>query len=203
MATKKKETKPKQPPLPPLSKQGWRASLRATSFAEGVKEADRYVRNAEANAKKAGVHPVDPDRFLDVKYSSMAGQYAYIAAMVLMDGFVADMPEDRLSFRPATFTESHKVKYGTVDEAEKANRQVFQAKGMNSRHAYAKLLRLSFSESLHDLFEAIHGILHETVHYKQEDSIETYESGIRQLRLFKAEFTKEAKKLLKAAGVAV
>ena len=202
MSTQKR-TDPQSGESPLGPKPAWWFTLKARSFAEGVQEAECYIQNAEANAQKAGIHPLDPDRFLDVKYSSTAAQQGYVATMVSMDAFVAESPEEQLNFCRVTFTESHKAKFGTFEEAEKANRQVFRAKGMNSRHAYAKLLKLSFSDTLHDLFEAIHGILHETAHYKQEDSIETYLSGMRMLYRFKAEFTKEAHQKPNAAGLAV
>jgi hypothetical protein len=73
------------PPRHPLPE--WYVLLRAKSFADRQAKFNAYVKNAQANLEKAPAHPVDPDRFRDTKYSSAAGQYGYLAAMIQVDGF--------------------------------------------------------------------------------------------------------------------
>lgn len=180
----------------------WWDKLKATSFAAGVKEADRYLKNAEAQAKKAKVHPVDSDRFLDVKYSSAAGQYGYLAAMILVDGFIASCPLTAINFAPDPLN-FQKAKYPSAAAEELANRQWFLAQGPTNRDRYIRFLKLAFSDRIADLFDLVFLKLHMMVHYRHSEQVSDYESGIQALKDFKSEFTNEAKKQLKAAGVSV
>lgn len=181
----------------------WWDKLKASSFADGVKESDRYVKNAEANAKKAKTHPIDPNRFLDVKYSSTAAQQGYVAAMILVDGFIASIPLTAINFSPDPLTFQSSSKYPTITDEEKANRQSFMSHGLNGRYAYRDFLKLAFSERLAKLFGTVYDKLHIKSHYHQDEDISEYKEGFEALKDFKAEFAKEAKKKLKAAGVAV
>ena len=188
---------------PPGLKPDWWATLKARSFAEGIQEADRYLKNAEANARKAGVHPVDPDRFLDVKYSSTAAQQGYVAAMILVDGFVASCPLEAIHFVPDSLTFRPTGKYPTRQDAEKAKRQSFWEHGLNGMHAYVNFIELAFSDKLSNFFRVVYNQLHLKAHYHQDEYIKEFQIGFQALQDFRAEFVQEARKQLQAAGVAV
>mgnify|MGYP005849600215 CR=1 FL=1 len=197
MATRK-TTHPPEPPAGP--RPDWWPTLKAQSFAEGVQEADRYIANAEANARQAGVHPVDPDRFLDAKYSSTAAQQGYMAAMILVDGFVASCPLDAINFAPDPRTFQPSDRYPTLQEAEKARREAFLAHGLNGMHAYVNFLKLTFSEKLANLFRKICLQLHIASHYQQDEEVAGFKWGFQILKDYQAKFTAEARKQLEAAG---
>ena len=198
MATRK-TTHPPEPPAGP--RPDWWPTLKAQSFAEGVQEADRYIANAEANARQAGVHPVDPDRFLDAKYSSTAAQQGYMAAMILVDGFVASCPLDAINFAPDPRTFQPSDRYPTLQEAEKARREAFLAHGLNGMHAYRDLLKLAFSEGVADLYMTVYDKLHVKAHYQQDEDIAEYQKGFQALLNFKTQFTEQGRKKLEAAGI--
>lgn len=168
-----------------------------------MKEAERYIKNAEANAKKANTHPIDSDRFLDVKYSSAAGQFGYLAAMILVDGFIASCPLSAVNFAPDPQSFQPSNKYPSIPDAERINRQTFLTKGPTNQELYFRFLNLAFSERIAELFKLVHAQLHIMVHYQHSEQISDYALGLKLLKEFKAKFTEEAEKQLTAAGVEV
>jgi len=113
--------------------------LKAQSFQGGVSESARYIKNVKTNILKVKANPTDIYLFIDLNYSSIAGQLGSVTAMILVDGFVSSCPLKYINFTPdpASFVAR---KYPTIVEAEKANRQSFETHGLNGRYVYAKSL---------------------------------------------------------------
>ena len=149
--------------------------------------------NMKANIQEAKFHPKDDEQFLDVKYSSIAGQLGYMAAMILVDGFVVKYPLRLLNFMPHGSS-------ATV-AAEEEKRQKFMNDGLNSLSAYNTILKMNFPLHINKMFNSVHSSLHIDVHYTQNPLIDTYNAGLVDLETFASEFIPEAEKKLKAAGV--
>ncbi len=178
--------------------------LKAKSLRDAIEKYDRYVENMETNIAQAQVHAKIIDRFLDVKYSSTAGQLGYMAAMILVDGFVVKYPLNLINFAPNPKVPKVIISSNrSIPAIEAANKKAFMTKGLHGRDAYENLLNLEFSDSLAVMFGYIYSTFHIRIHYQEDDSINIYGTALSTLLDFREEFVAEAEKKLKAAGITI
>lgn len=199
MATKKKDSKPKRPALPPLAKTpDWRDKLTATTFEEGRAEAWRHVSNAKKYAKLAG--KIDDDRFKDTKYSSAAAQFGYIAVLKLIQGFAAEYPLDQALWNSIAGVPGA--------EAAQAKRELFEREGLATLGSYRSFIKITFGKGkdfseFERRFDLLRDSLHVKFHYGYSADRRGFYSAIADLEDFLKKLEQEAVALYRKAGVAI
>ena len=168
----------------------WHSKLKAKSFADGQIKFKIYIDNAQKAIAKAGIDPRNPDHFYETKYSSAAGQYGYLAAMMLIDCFLA------------TYLK-HKPLNSLLQTSEPAPGTwiLLQERGLNGKTSYDTLLKMAFGKNALKYFNRIHSILHVDVHYVHNPLIAAYEDGYEILLAFQKVFNEKARELLAEHGI--
>ena len=166
----------------------WYPKLKASSLADGQAKFRQYLQNAEESIAKADTDPRDEDLFWETKYSSAAGQFGYLAAMMLVDGFLATY----LKYKPME---------SLIPESQAKKWTLFHAKGLGGKMGYNRLLTDVFGDEIDELFELVHTALHVTVHYGHHPAKRSYSAGMNQLLAFEKAFTEKAKQVLEAHGI--
>jgi len=188
----------------------WRQKLCVKSFEGAVQLVERYIENAEACIQLASIHPKDPSRFFDAKYSSTAGQHVYTASLVLIRGLAVEYPESRIDFRPKLLSPEQMQNGISIEELAEVNRKQFENNGLGSDHGFDLFLSLLFNEKyttsrgtqhtrnpIKEKWWQVSGIMHRVVHCEGEDRIDVFREGREAYEDFYDLFVPQARQLLK------
>lgn len=199
MGTQKRPTKSQQLGMPSVPPRKLKDSLTVGSFKQGVSESKLYLANAKTFAEKAGAKH-DGSLFKNTKYSSAAAQFGYLAILKLLQGFAAEYP-----LAAAAWASVVKSKDSNALLTKRAE---FEQAGLTGRASYRMLINITFCKGAGTCpimvgFDNLYRLLHEDYHYAQVNDRHGFYSALTQLETYLADLEREARKLLKAAGVAV
>jgi hypothetical protein len=199
MATRKRTPKPQPLGMPETPPPSLKDSLTVSTFEQGVAESKQYLENAKQFAEKAG-SKFAGTLFKNTKYSSASAQFGYLAILKLLQGFAAEYPLERAAWASI-------VKSKDPNELLK-KRETFEQTGLTGKASYRMLIKLTFCKGagacpILDNFENLYRLLHENFHYAHKNDREGFYAALRTLEAYLADLEREARKLLKAAGVAV